>query len=91
MPTPVELSQQFIRVLRTWMPTASFEEMQALNKAETHPGICHSHDFCDANMAMLEAYSDLTGIKEDNVALNEETFNLFNAAWDHATTHGLGR
>lgn len=57
-------------------------ELIKRNKART-PGICHSHDFCDANMAMLEAWTELTG-QECVDGEDEAACRAWNAAWDRA-------
>lgn len=37
---------------------SKFQEIIKRNKTRTDPDICHSHDFCDANELMLEAWSE---------------------------------
>jgi hypothetical protein len=67
--------------------------MKIRNERETDPGICHSHDFCDANEVMLEAFKVfiagddvMTGI----VTGDRDTVSLWNKAWDYATRNYLG-
>lgn len=81
-----QLTEQFVTVLKEWTTPEDFAEMQRLNAAETNPSICHSHDFCDANMAMLEAF-EMMGVTssvdyEDAYSVEAEHARcLWNAAW----------
>lgn len=56
-PTATALARSFARALRHEVGRKSYHEIVRLNAAETDPSICHSHDFCDANMAMLSAWN----------------------------------
>lgn len=54
-----------------------------LNAAETVEGVCHSHDFCDANEVMLIALDDL-GLPSpvgDDERARDEGEALVNEAW----------
>ena len=85
---PEELGKAFSTVLRRWLDNEQMAEVVARNAAEEDTGICHSHDFCDANMAMLEALAALTGKTEDEltnvITLTEAGTSLWNAAWNAA-------
>lgn len=81
--TPATLGAAFIWVLQDWLTIPEWDEMLKLN-ATAAPSVCHSHDFCDANMAMLEAYADILGIPADDVVLSDSVQSLFNDAWDWA-------
>ena len=81
-----QLTEQFVTVLKEWTTPEDFAEMQRLNAAETNPSICHSHDFCDANMAMYEAFTtlgftatcDVEAVESSEYAASQA---LWNAAW----------
>lgn len=45
----------FANELRACTHAANFAAIRELNRAETVPGVCHSHDFCDANEVMMRA------------------------------------
>ena len=94
LPTPEALAKEFARVLRSWLNDDQWESMLRLNKKGRSPLICHSHDFCDANMAMDEAFKNLGVDQEtqwgDDWASNEEASALWNKAWDIAKTKHLG-
>lgn len=60
--TPDALADAFADVLRRWLSPAEFAEMQRRNATPEYGGpVCASHDFCDANEAMAEAFKALTG------------------------------
>lgn len=75
----MRLAREFGSVVQEWLKTADFREMNERNKMEENPSICHSHDFCDANMAMLEAWDRVVRTEYD---MNTQTHDdLWNAAW----------
>jgi len=87
------LADEFTKVLRDWLSEDEFYRMQRLNTVEENPGVCHSHDFCDANMAMEEAFQNL-GIPTafdvgDGEAGHEAACELWNHAWEIAAERYL--
>lgn len=52
----------------------------ARNRAEGDPNVCHTHDFCDANMVMAEAFKAVTG-REVEVDSDEDCA-LWSTAWN---------
>jgi hypothetical protein len=60
----------------------NIDDVRELNRHETDGQICHSHDFCDANMTMYAAFLDLFGRVMD--LTSQEDMDLVNAAWDKA-------
>jgi hypothetical protein len=56
-----DLARAFARVLRSWLTAKEWKEMRRRNAREEDSSVCHSHDFCDANMAMDEALQKLAG------------------------------
>jgi hypothetical protein len=90
-PTKEQVAKEFSKVLRSWLTPEQMTEVIALNREEKSPGICHSHDFCDANMAMLEAICHELGLTEDQFMdqlMKEMNSNApcgeFNALWNEA-------
>lgn len=79
LPSPHELARGFSRVLRKRLSPDELAECVRRNDSEANPGICHSHDFCDANMAMAEAWELLTSLPHCPEA-------LWDAAWNIAKT-----
>lgn len=82
-PSPQALAIVFSVVVRERL---SFEELHAVrakNRTPAYSNCCATHDYCDANMLMLEAYSRCTGIPENDIELGDN-INVFNKAWDIA-------
>ena len=78
--TAAELGAAFVWVLQDWLTIPEWNDMARLNLTAS-PGVCHSHDYCDANMAMVEAYADLLGVPACDIDLSEPIRYLFNDAW----------
>lgn len=64
-----------------------FGEMCRLNENETSGGVCHSHDFCDANMPMDDAFTAIVGHELE--AADEADCALWNDAWGLARSLGM--
>jgi len=48
------IADAFADILRNWLTANQWVEMQTRN-VDYSDGVCASHDFCDANMAMAQA------------------------------------
>ncbi len=57
--TPAAVAWSFLHYLCMYLTDEQLREVQRRNLHETDSNVCHSHDFCDANEAMLEAMADL--------------------------------
>ena len=82
------IADQFAALLADQLGEADFAEVKRRNDTpEYGAGVCASHDFCDANMVMLEAFETETGgVFEFN---NDACTDLWNAAWESARTRKL--
>jgi hypothetical protein len=61
-----------------------FAEMRRRNVLPEHQvNSCASHDFCDANLVMYDAFEAVFG-REALVQENEDDLDLWNAAWNFA-------
>ena len=79
----IELAREFGSLLQEELTSAQFREAIYLNKVEAVLGVCHSHDFCDANMVMLAAFEKIMG-KQPSFLDGEEDaaeLELWNDAW----------
>jgi hypothetical protein len=59
-----------------------FREAVERNKAQAEGWanpVCHTHDFCDANVLMLEAWAEMFGGEPDPAS--DEDAELINDAW----------
>jgi hypothetical protein len=77
------LARRFTHELRQ---TLTAEQMAAVLKRNAdpaqHPGVCATHDFCDANVCMGDAFELTEGREPD--ASSEDDTSLMNAAWNAA-------
>ncbi|MCK1671087.1 hypothetical protein [Bradyrhizobium sp. 150] len=82
------IAEAFAEVLRQWLTREEMEAVRSRNASQSNPGICHSHDFCDANMAMDAAFRGLSIPTcldlDDDTKEHEEACRLWNDAWDVA-------
>lgn len=60
-----------------------FQQVRELNRTEPDPSICHTHDFCDANILMSNAWEE-TFPHEPFVPQNTFHTQLWSAAWQQA-------
>jgi hypothetical protein len=98
-----ELGKRFVTIVEEWLTPEEFEEVRTRNDTRT-PGVCHSHDFCDANMAMDQAWLDVLNrhpsiLPDPSEATDAEyaeaqtreaaDADLWSRAWDWAIEHYL--
>lgn len=88
---PALLGAAFAATLNEWATPEQWQTMRRVNR-ERNMGTttCASHDWCDANMAMMEALLTLglpwCGDFEDGSPEHDSACALWNAAWAHAFT-----
>lgn len=88
------LARAFARILTEWLGAAGIERVVRENAKEIEPLICHSHDQCDANQAMLDAWEEVFGkgvvpasIRSDATEAEEQASDiLWGGAWALAKT-----
>jgi hypothetical protein len=76
--TVEQLSETFLRLLREEIGPLNYERACERNRCESSPHVCHSHDFCDANMVMAAAFA-AHGTKVD--VDNDVHTALWTGAW----------
>lgn len=74
------LAEAFIAELKSCCADV-YEEIIKLNADEPSPSICHSHDFCDANMVMADAFAKT--FKQEFV-IDDFHCAVWNQAWTQA-------
>lgn len=92
-----KIAEKFRDVLKGYLTADEFREMRNLNKKQTDENICHSHDHCDANMAMDEAlrFYGFAAVLDEQMgepggwAANEEAAAVWNAVWNYAKKNFL--
>lgn len=81
-PPPVDLAatiaRHFLRLLREDIGPDNYAEACVRNARETNDSICHSHDFCDANMTMQAAFGAVGRVAEVD---DDADLELWGAAW----------
>lgn len=80
-----ELAHEFSRVLREWLTDDEMAQVIERNAEVDDPAICASHDFCDANMAMYEAFERVMGHpidtrKKADLAVWDKAWNMAKAS-----------
>lgn len=83
------VGDKFVELLRAEVGEAAFAEIawRNLDDEDAHGnGVCHSHDFCDANMVMLAAYAEVFGVQQIDVDA-DKSLDTFNAAWAYAKSN----
>ena len=55
-PTIDSLANQFSQLLRSTLTAEEIEQVVLRNRAQSHPSVCHSGDFCDPNMVLHEVF-----------------------------------
>ena len=87
LPETRAVAVEFRRVLRDRLTPAELDEIDALNAAEHDPSICHSHDFTDAEQAIIDTLARF-GIGHDPHDVSH--CRLVNDAWSVAKSEGFG-
>ncbi len=73
------IAAEFDRRIAARLTARQYARAIALNRAEKNPGICHTHDFCDANVFMAEALETVMGRAFD--WYDDTDLDLWNRAW----------
>lgn len=77
----IGLAQRFAAQLSEALTVHQMQQVNKRNGEEgPHSQVCHSHDFCDANMRMLDAWYDMFG-GEPDMEGNDTDITTWNEAW----------
>lgn len=79
------LACEFAILLRGYFSARQWEEMRRENARhadERRTGVCASHDYCDANEVMAEAFATIVG--RDLDVQSADDLHTINEAWDRA-------
>jgi hypothetical protein len=87
-PSVDALAVEFCDAMRDALTPEQMRQVVERNLAETDPGVCHSHDFCDANMVLHEVFMQhgMDLAKEDTPAA---WVDLWNRTWNLAKARGF--
>lgn len=83
-----KLAREFSVLLRERLSVEQMLVVVARNEI-AEPGVCHSHDFCDANEVMLAASGRLGFGGFDDQLDSDEGMALWNGAWNLAKANGF--
>lgn len=90
LPTTTELAAVFSEKVRGYLTPEQLELVRTKNANETDTRICHSHDYFDANEAMIAALEHFgLDLFSDDEAEQESRMALANGAWDIAKAGGF--
>lgn len=87
------IAREFTKVLRSWLSREEMDTVVSRNKTKKYQdGSCATHDFCDSNQAMLDAFEKIMGrevvFHDDEIPgsekQEEEDSALMDAAWNMA-------
>lgn len=90
LPSAEQLASAFLEELRVELRPEQLSLIFERNAVESDQLICHSHDFCDANQCMLDAFV-ACGCDVDFEPLDESLCALIEAAWRLALPHDSSR
>lgn len=91
----IELAFRFSRLLLDDIGAANLATVIERNAANVNPSVCHSHDFCDANMTMLTAWQVTFSVGVENgpafmtgdSEMADSDLERWNRAWAFAKGH----
>lgn len=98
--TPPLLALEFSKILHEWLTPQQMNLVVSRNAKPENTGCCASHDFCDANVAMDDAFKRLTGVAASDTGhdangpaddtwntggcMSDQCHELWQAAWNLA-------
>ena len=83
-----DLAKLFSELLIKEIGKDNVKEAIARNIASNQIGVCHSHDFCDANMVMLDAWCKLNKKNSDGF-FYDDVYDTVNIAWNEAIANNF--
>ena len=77
-----QLALNFVALVCREFDEKTLSEIRRRNRAETNPSVCHTHDFCDANLLMDDAWRFTFG--RDTNLDDEVDCAVWSNAWARA-------
>ena len=84
------LGYRFALTIREWLTDGEWTAMRAKARqlaADGVTNVCPSHDYCDANVALLDAFTAIYGPLPDDRRITDEAHVEMDKAHDFAFTH----
>ena len=85
--TAEKLSNKFAYLLSMEIGDDNLRKVVDRNRAENCGSVCHSHDYCDANMIMVEAFKEVC--KREPDLNNRDDVVLIDQAWKQAKDYNF--
>lgn len=82
-PSVESVASEFSQALRALLTPEQMALVLARNFAESRPSICHTHDFCDANVVLHDVFL-ANGMDPADEGGMEKWGSLWDAAWNLA-------
>lgn len=86
-PESLKLAKAFTELLRAELTAEQFADVKRRNSESTNPYACASHDVCDPNVTMEQAFIQVVGREPDSGA--DADLHRMNDAWDLARCLGM--
>lgn len=83
------VGERFAAELADELGAERFLEVRRRNHLQQDPGVCHSHDFCDANLTMMRAMEACGQQVFTRGQINDATTATWNRAWAFAKARFL--
>lgn len=80
------LAKEFSQSLKSALSSEEMNDLVKKNKSETTPGICHSHDYCDANMVLHVVFMK-HGMDIADEGGRERWGEVWDSAWNLAKSN----
>lgn len=80
------LAREFSHSLSSELSPDEMNELVQKNRSEENPGICHSHDYCDANVVLHEVFMK-HGMDVADEGGRERWGELWDATWNFAKSN----
>jgi len=74
-----KISNAFNNKMREWLDDDEFNSLIKKTKSQTDPNVCHTHDYCDANVIMDECFVEILGREHD--CASQTDADIWNDAW----------
>jgi hypothetical protein len=87
-PTAETLALEFSQGLHAYLTPEKMSEVVERNKNEADPHICHSHDFCDANVFLYDVFKKY-GMDPAAKGGMKKWADLWNSAWNVAKANNF--
>lgn len=80
------LAKEFSHSLKSALSSEEMNDLVKKNQSELIPGICHSHDYCDANMVLHEVFMK-HGMDIADEGGRERWGEVWDSAWNLAKSN----